>query len=69
MPYHSPYSLLEFGTEGELWEVIALEVTSDGRKIHHFFLIKSGPISGVTELTVAFQHAFQLPLQLYQVYL
>jgi hypothetical protein len=30
MPYQSLYRLLGFGIEGELWEVIALEVRMDG---------------------------------------
>jgi hypothetical protein len=55
MSYHSLYRLLGFGIEGEVWEVIALEVRVDGRKIRHYFLDNSGPISGVMELKVAFQ--------------
>jgi hypothetical protein len=55
MPYHSLYRLLGFGIEREVWEVIALEVRADGWRIRHFFRDNSDPISGVTELKVAFQ--------------
>jgi hypothetical protein len=36
------------------WEINVLEVRVDGRKIRHSFHDNSGPVSGVTELKVAF---------------
>jgi hypothetical protein len=35
-------------------------------KIRHFFGENSGPVSGATELKVAFNEAFELFLQLHQ---
>jgi hypothetical protein len=63
--YRSLYKLLGFGTVGDVWEVIALEVRTDGWKIYHFFCENSDPISGVVELEAAFQLFFQF----YWVYL
>jgi hypothetical protein len=39
VPHHSLYSLLGFWIQGEVWEVNALKVKSDGWKIHHFLMI------------------------------
>jgi hypothetical protein len=55
MPYLSPYRLLGFWIEGEVWEVIALKVRADGRKIGHFFCDYSGPVLGAMDLEVAFE--------------
>jgi hypothetical protein len=50
--YHSLYRLLGFGVEGEVWEVIALEVSVGGYKIRHFFRNNSGPISGASAVHI-----------------
>jgi hypothetical protein len=39
----------------------------DGFEVRHAFGDDSGSVFGITELKVAFDHIFQLPLQLNQV--
>jgi hypothetical protein len=55
VPCHGLYRLLEFSTEGEAWEFVALEVSADAWKIRNFFRYTSSPVTGATELGVAFQ--------------
>jgi hypothetical protein len=62
--YHSLYRLLRFVMEGEVWEVIALELRADGWKFCHFFCDNPGTVLGVTEfkscLSVSLSVAFAI---------
>jgi hypothetical protein len=64
MPYHSLRRLLGFWTEGEEWEVVALEVRADGWKICNFFVTTPVSYLVLQNSKLYFSKPISLPLQL-----
>jgi hypothetical protein len=57
--YHRIYGLFEFGKEGVVGQVLAVEMGFDGMEIRHASRDESSSVSYSTELEVFTYHTFQ----------